>query len=36
MNEEQIRCETEKLQLLDRVKYWKSRCEAFEQDKTFL
>lgn len=36
MNDEQIRSEQEKTDLKEKVKYWKSRSDAFEQDKTFL
>jgi SMC interacting uncharacterized protein involved in chromosome segregation len=36
MNDEQIRTEQEKTDLKEKVKYWKSRSEAFEQDKNFL
>jgi hypothetical protein len=36
MNDEQIRTEQEKSELKEKVKYWKSRSDAFEQDKNFL
>ena len=36
MNDEQIRSEQEKTDLKEKVKYWKSRSDAFEQDKIFL
>jgi len=36
MNDEQIRSEQEKGDLKEKVKYWKSRSDAFEQDKVFL
>ena len=36
MNEEQVRSEAEKSELKEKIRYWKSRSEAFEQDKTFL
>lgn len=36
LNDEQIRSEHEKSDLKEKVRYWKSRSEAFEQDKTFL
>ena len=36
MNAEQIRGESEKSELKEKIRYWKSRSDAFEQDKTFL
>lgn len=36
MHTEQINIEQEKSELKEKSKYWKSRAEAFEQDKKFL
>lgn len=36
LTDESVRSEQEKKQLMEKTKYWKSRCEAFEMDKSFL
>ena len=36
LTEESVRGEAEKKEMMEKLKYWKSRSEAFEQDKTFL
>lgn len=36
INEDLVKMEAEKMDLKEKVRYWKSRSEAFEKDKTFL